>query len=666
MSLRNKMLLSVLAPVAVLLVIVAIFINYGVKSSMVDVLEKSAIKVAVSSAGLISEWIDGIVKETRLFSQRAVVVNALKTGEYRDLIEKDLAVRAKERPYIDSFLLAYPDGSAIDTFGGEVNVADLTWFIKTVREGLDIFVSDAFTSRGTGRTIFAVAASVKDEKGKIIGAFRSAVPIDSLRRFLEEARITKNTLVWLIDSSGSVISDTSGVYTLKLNIKWASREGLEELEKVSSKLLSGDIGYIKLKMPDGSAGYCFYSPVKAVKGWTLTVLIPEEEVMLEANKLNRTIIVAFAVLLALISVVLFFISSSIAKPIRVLVEKILQFGKGDLTVKFETKGSGEIAKLAIALNQMSDALKEYLRNISEASRKIDSFSQTLKDVSHQIVSSAQEASSQVEEVNKSIQDISASVEEVTSGIEQVAASAQNVSKAAQELSERSNEVSGAAREGDTLIKNVANMILQVREKIEQTAKIMSGLSEKAKNIVVIVGTINSIAEQTNLLALNAAIEAARAGEAGRGFAVVADEIRKLAESSREATSRIAQILNEVSQGAQVADGSIRETVSVFERVVSQSEQVLRQFNRIMDEISRIGSQIESLAAAAEEQSAASQEMSSAMDTSTRSITDIAQQVEQIARFVGEQAKEIQSLADLSVELSSIADNLSDLLRKFKV
>jgi len=664
-TLRSKMIMLILVPIVAILVVVAFVMYFQIRSSEVGLTEQMALEIVRKGSNIIGMWINGLVEEMKVFAERNIVVESLKTGEWKDLI-KDLKQKLTERPEFEMFFIAYPDGFAPTTFGSAANISDREYFKKVVKQGADFAVSDAIVSKATGNGIVVVAVPVKDETGKTIGAFGATILLDTVSETAEDIKIGKSGYGWVVDSTGLVVGAPVKDWIMKFNITQASKEGFKGLEEMAKEALAGKTGFAKVINPDGSVNYNYYAPIPNTNGWVLGVVIPEKELLAEVNKSLMNLIIAFIILASVTATVIFFVSSSIAKPIRELAKRAVEFGKGDLTVKFEAKGKDEVAQMAQALQQMAENLRESMMNINESSIQVNSSAENLASTAEEMSATSEELASQMEEVNKGAQNASASIQEVTSGIEEVAASAQNVSKATQDLTERATQVNNSAKEGEEAVRKIADIINQTSQKAQITEKTVTQLAENAKNIGEIVQTINSIAEQTNLLALNAAIEAARAGEAGRGFAVVADEIRKLAEESKNATDKIAGILSQIQEGAEQAHVATNETVEVVERASEQANVVTDRLMNILKEVENITSMIENLASSAEEQSAAAEEMSGAMDTAAKAVTSIAERIEEMTSAVKQQADSSQSVSGLSEELSSIAENLVEQVKKFKI
>ena len=326
------------------------------------------------------------------------------------------------------------------------------------------------------------------------------------------------------------------------------------------------------------------------------------------------------------------VTRSITNPITEAVAIAGTIARGDLTVAIVPNSKDEPGRLLEAMRDMVKTLKEMVSETAHVSAAITSSAEQLTATSSGIASGAEEVASQAGTVATASEEMSYTSADI----------ARNCTMAA----DASRQTSESATAGAEIVnESIAGMDL-VAERVRQTAKTVEALGTRSQQIGNIVGTIEDIADQTNLLALNAAIEAARAGEQGRGFAVVADEVRALAERTTKATREIGEMIKAIQQETKNAVTAMEEGVREVERGAESSQRSGRALGDILDRINEVSMQINQIATAAEEQTATTNEV-------TKSVLEITNVVQQSARGAEETAGAASYLAKDARQLQNL-------------
>lgn len=488
-------------------------------------------------------------------------------------------------------MLVYPVADLPEGF----DARQRDWYKDAQKNG-NITYSDVYIDTASKQPVVTISYPVQDGQGQFQGVLGVDVSLQTLSELVNKQKIGQTGYVFVTDRQGKVIAHPDQKLV---------RESYDlAKEEYVKKALAGGSGFTNY-IYKGEQRLVNYSQIPST-GWGLFVNQTELEAYAVVDDIKRQSLLLSLVILALAMAGGIYAATRFLKTITSIQQGAQLVAQGDLTYHIPVQGQDELAHLTSSINEMTEHLKSIITQVKGSATAV-------ADTCVGLAEGAEQTAGAASKTTQEITDVAATIEEISASAEEVSAAAQ--------------EASSSAQLGRVKIDEVINDIQAISHSSADAMQAVSEVDNKAQEVGKIVDLITQIADQTNLLALNAAIEAARAGEQGRGFAVVADEVRKLAERTGSATKDIAQLISTMQTSTQLAVLKMQEggtlvqqgshTASESGNVFSRIEEIIMNLSAQIDQTATgtqgVAASIQNVAAVSQEQTAIMQEVNASVE-----------------------------------------------------
>jgi methyl-accepting chemotaxis protein len=593
---------------------------WSARRAIVQESESSLTALAQSNAELLGMWLAERRAEAD-FMAHSPLVDDIAGEVALDYLKSE----TKHRPLYLSLLLADANGSARVSTGQTFSIADRPYF-KLAMAGKTV-MSDPVVARDVGKPVVAVAAPIVRD-GKAIGVTGGAVSLDEVIKLIGRIKAGDTGYAYVLQGDGLIIFHPDPNMVMKVNAL-SGDSTPPSLKAISEHMVKGERGIGNYTF-GGAAKYVAYAPIPGTS-WSLAVNVPAGEVLAKLDALLwTTLAIAFGVLAVAIAVS-FYISATFTRPLNVMKGMLQEIarGGGDLTRRIDIAGKDEIAETSHHFNVFLDSLRTMFAEIrADAAR--------LTEGVHDINRALAGLSGEFRDLAEQSTSNAATIEQVTVSIAHIADNA----NAADALVKDTDALSG---ESERTVADVAQRTEQSASQIEALATLLDQLSRRSQEISGITQIIRDIADQTNLLALNAAIEAARAGEQGRGFAVVADEVRKLAERTGTATLDITQMTEKMRNETDSAVSTMQRTIDSAKRGVESAVEAAGKIAAIRSNMDTVRGKMDEIAHSTKEEQSATTSMAQSAEVVTQRMHESEQSLQQATHSLQELDQVAQGL-----------------------
>ncbi|WP_055106025.1 methyl-accepting chemotaxis protein [Paenibacillus ihumii] len=650
-SLRNRLLLVF----TIMLVVPNLVIVFsGITSARHELVSKIE-NSAKTSVELMNESLDlAIGAQVRNIEQLAMQINSQQIDAKSPEVQALMELFMEKHPELELLTVGNNNKAfmkAPDPGPHEYDPTVRDWYIAALADPTNTVIIDPFKSATSGNHNLFISRALSDGQGAITVSYNMAV----INEFTEHVEIGSEGFVFLLDRSGN--------YTYHPDYEAGEKAEGEYIPQI----LAMESGFIDFENELTGYPQRGYVVTNKLTGLKVVGVLQMNEFDKATAPIFWTSLIVLGVALIVSGIVLFLIIRSVTRPIEQLNRSAKRVGEGYLNEKVHIQRRDEVGQLAENYIEMVASIRGMVIDVSEVSSQLAASSEELtagteqnaKTVEH-VVNLVQESSEGAEQQAEVSMESAKTMEEMSQGIYKIA-------EASGAIVESSSKTVEDVRYGSEKVDQVGLQMEEIRRSTGQSAELMHKMNELSARIAGMSTAISDIAVQTNLLALNAAIEAARAGEEGRGFSVVAGEVRKLAEQSRMTAEQIGEeIVQMTSLTEQVYAVMNEEVAANVERGITVTAEAQNAFQQIQDSTRHITEQIHDVSAITQQMSASAEEIANSVKHISQTSQQSLDSFQSVTAATQEQLASMEEISSAADGLARMAADMQSKIEHFKV
>lgn len=662
-SIKTQLLMSFIALIVTICIGVSLIASLISKKALQKTVETTLPAVAKQASNAIQNGIDAQLQVLEMLAENDTLKDP--NASIQDKLKR-LNLENERSKYLGMNFI-YLDGSGHKTDGTNFSAVDRDYF-KKAASGTSA-VSDPMISKTTGDIVVVYAVPVKFN-GSIVGVVTAIKNGNDLSTFTNNVKFGTTGQAFMISKDGTTIAHKNKDLVLSQdndfeNVKKDPK--LQPLVNIEKKMAEGDSGAGEYTY-GGKSKYIGYAPIKSTN-WSIGIAIETNEILSEINTLNVSIAIVSVIFIVLGGLIVVIIARSLTNPIAGSVKHLQEISEGDLSAEITPEllnRRDEIGQMSQALNVMKDSVVNMLNDIKESSDRIDTQTEMLSSTGEELLSSSQNISTAINDVSRGTVEQASDLVDITGILQEFSSKLDNMVKIIKDVDVNTNSIKSMAHSSNEDMENVVKSVKNVNEAFNDLIVKTQSVGANVTKINEITNLINSISEQTNLLALNAAIEAARAGEAGRGFSVVAEEIRKLAEQSKDSSISISTIISQISKDTEIMVGTTDSVKSELQNQETNIFTAIKSFETITVAVDEITPKMNAANSSVEELDSNKNVILEKIEAASSISEEVSASSEEIAASTQEMANSTGIVAESLNELSDMSKKMKENVNKFKM